>query len=234
MRMWLMFFTIVLILKSTSSLGSINQITYDSDANDSISTIDTLNQSFIVPKYGYLAFVGFSDADSVNTWRIGTLEFGYPIIGQSIALEWHFSMVNLVRLKARRNSHRLASTPFLASVALAVTAWTFIALGDTSKLDDVLAIVSAPISGPYLALRPMNELELYTGIHPDWILFTEDDGILFQYQIGLRIDLFHSGLSLSVEAVKNRYWGYERNSETFGWGFGLQIACNPRHRACLK
>ena len=234
MRMRLKFFTILLILESTSSLGSTSQVTRDSDVNDTTGTIDTSNQSFIVPKYGYLAFVGFTDADSVNTWRIGSFEFGYPLLGQSVALEWHFSMVNLVRLKAPRNSHRLASTPFLASAVLGATVWTFVALGDTSKLDYVLAIVLAPISGPYLALRPMNELELYTGIHPDWILFTEDDGILFQYQIGLRVDLFHSGLSLSAEAVKNRYWGYERKSETFGWGFGLQIACNPRHRACLK
>ncbi len=181
------------------------------------------------PDYGYFGIGGIYDEDSLNQGTVFSFIFGFNLISDKVAVEHYFRSIRLIRFKARRLSHRLTSTILVQSFAVAIPMWTGAIIKNTRFMERYIVPALMIPFGSHLAIRPHYNVTFFGGITPDIILFTEDDGMLFQYRVGARYSIARTGIVLEVEAVRNRFWAWESESRTFDWGFGLYLHLDPKY-----
>ncbi len=172
------------------------------------------------PDYIFWGGYDFSAQDSVKIrrvaswamdWRLGQSDFFYGL---------YLSTFTGVHLRGRKSSYRLASTFPVFCGLMAVPALTARALGaDDSTAYTIMKIAVAPFS-PRLVYRPSPYFDVYVGYRPEFVLFTDNDGVLMELDAGIRITLVQPFV-FTIEASRFSYWGIDQRGRDFGWGIGL-------------
>jgi hypothetical protein len=223
-RAWLCAVTVIFVSATTCSVRG------QSSDNDTTNERASYLWSYNGESYGFFQLGGMSFSDSVRTQRWLGMRFGGDLVDHRLAAEVEVYLIRIIQLRGRDGHHRLAATPL-------AQAGTWIALHYLLKpIDSNLAKYGAMLGfmmgGTDLAFHFDDAVQLYGGVRPDLLLFSHQDGVLFQSHVGLRI-IPRKRLTLSVEAVHNSFWGFDDDSRDLDWGFGIYLSGNCGPGGCF-
>ena len=183
----------------------------------------------------YLTLTLYEYASSNDLTLNSSLSFniGVPIRKSRFAFEWQHPIITVAKYDADLEKPRVASTMLVAGCALAPVAWTMAAMGyDEEQISEAAMYVMAPF-GPHLAYRAHEQVTLYGGVIPDFILFSDADGLILQNRVGIRIDS-RVGLTFTAGVQQSYLWAFEGEGRSFEPGYFLGIAySSPRGGALL-
>ncbi len=223
-RGWLWIFTIILVVAMSGS--AVGQASNDSTAGNQSSYLWSYNGQ----GYGFFELGGMSFSDSVRTQRWLGMRFGGGIVDHRLAAEVYFSLIRLVQLRGRGGHYRLSATPLAQAGVLVATHYLLKPIDTT--LGGYGAMLSFMMGGTDLAFHIADAAQVYGGVTPDLLMFSHQDGVLFQSHVGLRV-ILRKKLTLSIEAVHNSFWGWDDRSRDLDWGFGIYLSGNCGPRGCF-
>ena len=190
---------------------------------DSTKTNETSDSTSIS---GYMSYrSGFYGSKNIYIGSAFTAIYGIGVISDVISLEHHINPLSFVYFTERKPSFRLAATPIVMMGVFAIP-WSFgklISLSGESTIKYILPVFLIPF-GLHMQIQPDPRFSLYSGYSIDYLLSTNDDGALFQFNIGVRYRPNYSRLGFNLEGTKTRFWGWEKESSTSGWGVGLYLS----------
>ena len=162
-------------------------------------------------------------SDSITHQLAVGFTIGVPLRGTGLVFEWQRPLISGVKFHNRADKDRLASTALVMGVIAGGTAVIMSAFGKDAKSIDKAAIYAMLPFGPHLGWRANSFITFYAGAIPDVMLFSEDDGILAQGRVGLRIDS-KEGLVFNMGYAKTRFWGFESPGRVFPRGIFLGLS----------
>lgn len=178
--------------------------------------------------YRYVMVGGGSRADSLYEGYLGGVVLGFNKISDKVALEWHFpGFVKVIRFTARRDHVRLAGTSLIQGVLIWVSGWSALISGNEKFFIGTLLPITQLPFGTHIAFRPTHDMAFFAGIVPDFMIFTDDDGILWRYRFGFRFIVPKTWTGLEITAVKSHFSAWEQESRTYGWSFGINWMIDP-------
>ena len=188
---------------------------------------DTSDES---PTYLIADIYGQSRDDSLFMQPSLGVTVGTPLYpGSRWVYEWQRPFLTGVNFKARPGKDRLtATTPVMFAVLLAAGG-TGLAIGaDSSSAFDIIKFALAPF-GSHIGYQATSWLTAYAGVIPEFVLFTDNDGILFQTRLGLRL-VGGDRIAINGGFEQTHSWGFDQPSATFPVGIFLGLSfVDPEH-----
>ncbi len=176
--------------------------------------------------YGLIDLYQYHETDSLRLQHTVGFTAGWKIGRSRFVYEWQRPLISIVTFRSRLNKERGAATWGVMGVALAVPAWLMMLSGSNEKqIESTLLPILAPF-GSHIGFRPVRAVTLYAGIIPDFILFTENNGLLVQLRTGVRIDL-KLGFVAKVGYMKPILSGFKCASRSFPPGLSVGISFAP-------
>lgn len=226
----------LLILASSIAAGE-NDADSSQSMVDSIETADSVDDTGViwVPDnfFGSWGLVEYTKSDVARMLRIMPITLDFPISGTPLAYEWHFAFISSVKKDTLDTKGRLASTALVMSLAITPVMWTSAIFGRERFAEQYLVPILAAPFGSHLALVPADWLQIYAGVIPEIVLFTTDNGILWQGRIGIRVNT-QIGLLITIEAVHDVYDPFSGAARDGRWGFGIGIHPDPKKIQMLR
>lgn len=184
-------------------------------------------------KYLTLGLYEFAGSNDLRLHSSLSFNIGVPIKKSRLAFEWQRPWITVAKYDGNLEKPRVASTILVAGCMLAPVAWTMAAMGyEEEQITNAATYVMAPF-GPHLAYRAHEQVTLYGGVIPDFILFSDADGMIFQNRAGIRIDS-RVGLTFTAGVQQSYLWAFEGEGRSFEPGYFLGIAySSPRGGALL-
>lgn len=170
--------------------------------------------------YVWLAMYEKARDDSLTVNSAVGLNFGVSIKGTKLLFEFQRSWISWVNFDGRVGRDRATSTLLAMVVAAFLIAAVAYLCG--ARGDGVFPYGWTPF-GPALAYRPTHWLTVYAGMTSEVMLFTEQDGVIAQPRVGIRLDR-EADLTLSAGIQKNYFWGWEPPGRAFPVGYFFSIS----------
>ena len=172
------------------------------------------------PDYMFADFYSFAHQDSVKVRRVGYFALDWQLGQGDFYYEFKLPAVAGVKLRARENSYQLTSTFLVFCGLVGVPVLTAKALGEDDLVESPFMKIFMASLSPRLVYRPSPYWDAHIGYRPEFILFTDNDGVLLEVDAGIRITPFEM-LAFTIEASRFSFWGIDQRGRDFGWGFGI-------------
>lgn len=170
--------------------------------------------------YVWLAMYEQARDDSLTVNSAVGLNYATPIWRANLFWEFQRSWISWVNFDGRVGKDRVATTfltMWIAAFPISVIAY----LCGASQED--AAMIGLSPFGSALAYRPTRWLTVYAGMTSEIMLFTEQDGVITQPRLGIRLDR-GVGLTLAGGIQRNYFWGWESPSRAFPVGYFFSIS----------
>ncbi|HVP06488.1 MAG TPA: hypothetical protein VMS71_01500 [Candidatus Acidoferrum sp.] len=176
--------------------------------------------------YGLLDLYQYHETDSLKLEHTVGFTAGWQIGKSHFVYEWQRPLISFVTFRGRLNKERGVATVGVMAAALSIPATLMeLAGSNEDQIESILFPVLAPF-GSHIGYRPIRAITVYAGVIPDFILFTESNGLLIQARTGIRIDL-KLGFVASIGYMKPIFRGFRSPSRSFPAGVTVGISYAP-------
>ncbi len=176
--------------------------------------------------YGLIDLYQYHETDSLRLQHTVGFTAGWQIGKSRFVYEFQRPLISIVTFRSRLNKERGVATSGVMGVALAIPAWLMALSGSNEKqIESTILPILAPF-GSHIGYRPIRAITLYAGVIPDFILFTESNGLLVQLRTGVRIDL-KLGFVANIGYMKPIFRGFKSASRSFPPGITIGISFAP-------
>lgn len=168
-------------------------------------------------------FLNWATVDITDDYLVyGALQFNHDYkISEYFAYEYRVSPLRYIKFRDTDQNY-FVSTPVVMFGLFCSIVYPSLLIPGNDGFGYLIPLFT--LFGSHIAYRPYRGFHVFAGMIPDFILFTEDNGLLLQFQAGIRAYVV-LGLKVNLKIIHYKPIGFDQYTKS-STGLGVEIGYN--------